>query len=202
MNFAISSDVTFDETMVCPSSRFERAGDHEVGEPLFDDEDEGAEGMDNPAPAPPAVPQGAASTMTHGPDTSSSWGPWDLPPRAVPFVPEEAPATVEGEATSAREAPRHIQRQHLPQQMISNIDERVTRSRQISHFAHSAFVADFEPRDFGHALTGSDWVNAMHEELENFERNRVWVLVSPPSECHPIGTKWVFKKNMEKMAML
>ena len=79
--------------------------------------------------------------------------------------------------------------------MIGSIDERVTRSRQISHFAHSAFVADFEPRDVGHALTDPDWVNAMHEELENFERNRVWVLVPPPPECHPIGTKWVFKNK-------
>jgi hypothetical protein len=25
----------------------------------------------------------------------------------------------------------------------------------------------------------------MHEELENF----VWVLVPPPPDCHPIGTK-------------
>ena len=35
----------------------------------------------------------------------------------------------------------------------------------------------------------------MHEQLENFERNRVWVLVPPPPECHPICTKWVFKNN-------
>ena len=35
----------------------------------------------------------------------------------------------------------------------------------------------------------------MHEELGNFERNQVWVLVPPPSNCHPIGTKWVFKNK-------
>jgi len=110
---------------------------------------------------------------------------------------EEAPATVEGEATSSREAPCHIQRRHPPQTMIGNIDQRVTwsRSYHISHFAHSAFVASFEPRDVGHALSDADWVNAMHEQLENFERNQVWVLVPPPPECHPIGTKWVFKNK-------
>ena len=27
----------------------------------------------------------------------------------------------------------------------------------------------------------------MHEELENFERDQVWVFVPPPSNCHPIG---------------
>jgi hypothetical protein len=24
------------------------------------------------------------------------------------------------------------------------------------------------------------WINVMHEELENFERNQVWTLVEPP----------------------
>ncbi|WVZ93797.1 hypothetical protein U9M48_039752 [Paspalum notatum var. saurae] len=37
----------------------------------------------------------------------------------------------------------------------------------------------------------------MHEELENFERNHVWDLVEPPPNCHPIGTKWVFKNKQE-----
>ena len=37
----------------------------------------------------------------------------------------------------------------------------------------------------------------MHEELENFERNQVWVLVPPPS-CHPISTKWVFKNKQSE----
>jgi hypothetical protein len=39
--------------------------------------------------------------------------------------------------------------------MIGKLHERVTRSRSqhISHFAHSAFVATFEPRDVGHALS-------------------------------------------------
>jgi hypothetical protein len=118
----------------------------------------------------------------------------------MPAAPEEAPAAVEGEATSLREAPRHIQRDHSPQTMIGDIDQRVTwsRSHQISHFAHSAFVASFEPRDIGHALSNVDWVNAMHEELENFERNQVWVLVPPPPECHPIGTKWVYKNKQSE----
>jgi hypothetical protein len=38
----------------------------------------------------------------------------------------------------------------------------------------------------------------MHEELENVERNQVWVLVSPPSNYDPIGTKWVFKNKQSE----
>jgi hypothetical protein len=35
----------------------------------------------------------------------------------------------------------------------------------------------------------------MHEELENFERNQVWELVEPPSNCKPIRTKWLWKNK-------
>jgi hypothetical protein len=52
----------------------------------------------------------------------------------------------------------------------------VEGSEQFS-FAHAAFVATFEPRDIGHTLSDHNWVNSMHEELENFERNQVWELV-------------------------
>ena len=81
--------------------------------------------------------------------------------------------------------------------MIGELDQRVTRSKSyhISHFTHSAFVASHEPKDIVTTLSDMDWVNGMHEELENFERNEVWVLVPPPPECHPSGTKWVFKNK-------
>ncbi len=56
------------------------------------------------------------------------------------------------------------------------------------------FVASFEPKYVTHVLTDESWINAMHEELENFERNKVWILVEPPSGHNIIGTKWVSKK--------
>jgi hypothetical protein len=114
----------------------------------------------------------------------------------MPAAPKEAPTAIEGHTTSLREAPQHIQRRHLSQTMIGDIDHQVTQSRShILHFAHSAFIASFEPRDIGHSLSNADWVSAMHEELENFERNQVWVLVPPPLDCHPIGIKWVYKNK-------
>ncbi|WVZ93276.1 hypothetical protein U9M48_039271 [Paspalum notatum var. saurae] len=69
-------------------------------------------------------------------------------------------------------------------------------------FSHSAYVASFEPRDVSHALSDPNWVNAMHVELENFERNHVWDLVEPPPNCRPIGTKWVFKNKQGEDGMV
>jgi hypothetical protein len=82
---------------------------------------------------------------------------------------------VEGEIISELGAPSHIQKAHPPQHILGNLNERVTHSSRSAHlscFSNTLFVALFEPRDVGHALSDSSWVNAMHE-LENFERNQV-----------------------------
>jgi hypothetical protein len=83
---------------------------------------------------------------------------------------------VKGEIVFEPGAPSHIQKAHPPQQIIGNLNERVThfsRSAHLSYFSNTLFVALFEPRDVGHTLSDSSWVNTMHEELENFERNQV-----------------------------
>jgi hypothetical protein len=106
-------------------------------------------------------------------------------------------AAAEEEVGSRREAPRRVQVDHPPSRIISNINERTTwsRSRNASNFTNYAFVATFEPKDIGHSLSDPNWVTAMHEELENFERNQVWDLVEPPPNCKPIVTKWVWKNK-------
>jgi hypothetical protein len=67
--------------------------------------------------------------------------------------------------------------------------------KNASHFADSAFVATFESKDIGHALSDPNSVNAMHEELEKFERNQLWELVEPPPNCKPNWTKWVWRNK-------
>nr|ABA98480.1 retrotransposon protein, putative, Ty1-copia subclass [Oryza sativa Japonica Group] len=56
--------------------------------------------------------------------------------------------------------------------------------------------------DVPHALTDESWIIAMHEELENFERNKVWTLVEPPSGLNIIGTKWVFKNKQNEDGLI
>ena len=112
---------------------------------FVEENEEDADWRDAEPTSSAAPVESAMTTSAHGPDPSSSttWGPHEPPAQPTPAAPEEALAAVEGEATSSREAPQHIQCRHPPQTMIGNIDQRVTRSKshQISHFAHSAFVA-------------------------------------------------------------
>jgi hypothetical protein len=72
---------------------------------------------------------------------------------------------------------------------------RSSRSAHLSCFTNTLFVALFKLRDVRHTLSNLSWVNAMYEELENFERNQVWTSVEPPRDVNVIGTKWVFKNK-------
>ena len=47
------------------------------------------------------------------------------------------------------------------------------RSRLASFCEHFSFVSHIEPNKIDEALRDVDWVNAMHEELNNFKRNQV-----------------------------
>jgi hypothetical protein len=78
------------------------------------------------------------------------------------------------------------------------MNERVTRSSRSAHlsfFTNTLFIALFEPRDVGYTVSDSSWVNVMHDELENFERNQVWTLVESHRDVNVIGTKCVFKNK-------
>jgi hypothetical protein len=96
-------------------------------------------------------------------------------------------------------------KRHPPQQIIGNLKERVTRSSRPAHiscFTNTLFIALYESQDVVHALSDMSWVNAMHEELENFQRNQVWTLVEHLSDVNVIGTKWVFKNKQGRMVRL
>jgi hypothetical protein len=183
-------EVTFNETQPCNSSVFDCAGDDEVGKKIFEDEEDDTEEDDGDDGEAPATHVPSTSTTT----TTVQDGPSPTPPTVQQ---DQVETVAEGEVVSRREAPRRIQVDHPPSRIIGDINVRTTQStsRNASHFAHSAFVATFEPKDIGHALSDPNWVNDMHEELENFERNQVWEVVEPPPNCQPIGTKWVWKNK-------
>ena len=92
-----------------------------------------------------------------------------------------------------------VQWDHPQELIIGDLHARVSTrsmSNSLAVIAHSLFVASFEPKDIGHVLSDPSWINAMHEELENFEHNQVWFLVDLPQNCHPTSTKWIFKNKL------
>jgi hypothetical protein len=60
------------------------------------------------------------------------------------------------------------------------------------------FVSCVEPQKVFEALEDLDWLEAMHDELNNFEHNKVWSLVERPKKHHNvIGTKWILKNKQD-----
>jgi hypothetical protein len=180
-------EVTFDETQPRSSLVFDCAGDDELGEEIFQ-EDEHEHGDDEDGGVAPAA-EHVPTTLTTIENRPS--------PTPTTTSPDQGEVAVEGEVASRREPPRRVQVDHPASRIIGDINKRTTQSRvrNNSHFAHAAFVATFEPKDIGHTLSDHNCVNLKHEELENFERNQVWELVEPPPGCKPIGTKWVWKNK-------
>ncbi|KAD4585787.1 hypothetical protein E3N88_23388 [Mikania micrantha] len=58
---------------------------------------------------------------------------------------------------------------------------------------HSAFVSQIEPKSVTEALREPAWVEAMQEELNQFQKLGVWHLVDLPKGEKKIGTRWVLK---------
>ncbi|WVZ90075.1 LOW QUALITY PROTEIN: hypothetical protein U9M48_036407 [Paspalum notatum var. saurae] len=184
--------------MPCTTPAFELSGDDEEGTPIFEDE----EGIDDIGDAGATAPAAAPTPSTTSSDEEG--GPLPMASSSLPRQQAQAeagPAEDAGEVTSEIVPSRQVQRNQPPHRIIRDLHQRVTRSsvNSLAFFSHSACVASSEPRDVSHALFDPNWVNTMHEELENFERNHVF---EPPPNCRPIGTKWVFKNKQGENGMV
>ena len=83
--------------------------------------------------------------------------------------------------------------------VVGSLRKGVSTRRKLANYCeHHAFVSCVEPQKVYEALEDPDWLNAMHEELNNFEHNKVWRLVPRPTGNHNvIGTKWIFKNRKD-----
>ena len=89
--------------------------------------------------------------------------------------------------------------EHTLDKILGDVRGKVSTRKQLAKFSsHHAFVFVIEPKKVFEALEDQDWLEAMHDELNNFERNKVWKLVPRPKDCkNVIGTKWVFKNKQD-----
>jgi hypothetical protein len=83
-----------------------------------------------------------------------------------------------------------LQQSH-PQDLIIGSPSReviIPSQRYASFIEHHSFVSCVEPTCIDEALQDPNWVNAMHEELNNFTQNQVWTLEKPPQDARIIRT--------------
>nr|XP_027088664.1 RNA polymerase II degradation factor 1-like [Coffea arabica] len=79
---------------------------------------------------------------------------------------------------------------HPKELIIGDPSEKVrTRSSSRQLIDNFALVSHFEPKNIVDALKDENWILAMEEELNQFKRNKVWILVVRPQDHPIIGTK-------------
>jgi hypothetical protein len=122
-----SCDVTFDETTPCPRGVVECAGDKEMEETIF--VDEGLQDVDGDEDEPLL-----SSTLSPEPVPTSTLEE-EAPQATTSSTTVVEVSQVEAEIVSEPGAPSHIQKAHPPQQIIDNLNERVTRSSRSTHLS-------------------------------------------------------------------
>ncbi|KAK1394100.1 hypothetical protein POM88_013156 [Heracleum sosnowskyi] len=97
-----------------------------------------------------------------------------------------------GASTSRHDLPpaRKWTASHTPDLIIGDPDAGVqTRSATQNECLYYNFLSKEEPKKVEDALKDVDWVTAMQEELNEFERNEVWKLVPRPKNRSIIAHK-------------
>nr|GEZ20145.1 retrovirus-related Pol polyprotein from transposon TNT 1-94 [Tanacetum cinerariifolium] len=96
-----------------------------------------------------------------------------------------------------------IQEDHPLNNIIGQLSRPVSTRLQLHEQAlfcyYDAFLTSMEPKTYKEALTQSCWIEAMQEELNEFERLEVCELVPRPDQVMVITLKWIYKVKLDEL---
>ncbi|GJS64093.1 retrovirus-related pol polyprotein from transposon TNT 1-94 [Tanacetum coccineum] len=96
-----------------------------------------------------------------------------------------------------------ILKDHPLENIISELARPVSTRLQLHEQAlfgyYDAFLTVVEPRTYKDDLTQACWIEAMQEELNEFEHLEVWELVPPPDKVMVITLKWIYKVKLDEL---
>ncbi|GJR89034.1 putative ribonuclease H-like domain-containing protein [Tanacetum coccineum] len=108
-----------------------------------------------------------------------------------------------GDPKSAVQTRSQVQKQSAPHALISHIQmQQRNNHKDQQHCLFAYFLSQEEPKKISEALTDESWVEAMQEELLQFQHQKVWILVDLPSGMKVIGTKWVFRNKRDQRGVV
>jgi len=105
------------------------------------------------------------------------------------------------ETKTSADLPREwrTSRYHPLDNIIGDIYKGVTTRYSLKDICNNiGFVSLIEPKNLKEAIIDEHWITIMQEELNQFERNKVWELVEKPDNHPVIETKWVFRNKLDE----
>nr|GEY32658.1 integrase, catalytic region, zinc finger, CCHC-type, peptidase aspartic, catalytic [Tanacetum cinerariifolium] len=84
-------------------------------------------------------------------------------------------------------------------QLSRPVSTRLQLHEQALFCNYDAFLTSVKPKTYKEALTQSCWIEAMQEELNEFERLEVWELVPRPDQVMVITLKWIYKVKLDEL---
>ncbi|GJY98403.1 retrovirus-related pol polyprotein from transposon TNT 1-94 [Tanacetum coccineum] len=92
---------------------------------------------------------------------------------------------------------------HPLDNIIGELERPVSTRLQLHEQAlfcyYDAFLISVEPKNYKDALTQACWIEAMQEELNEFECLEVWELVLRPDKVMVITLKWIYKVKLDEL---
>ncbi|GJU40613.1 retrovirus-related pol polyprotein from transposon TNT 1-94 [Tanacetum coccineum] len=129
----------------------------------------------------------------------------DDAPRAVDLadshvstsIDQDAPSTSIPSTQDQEHSPIIWTKDHPIANVIGDPSRSVSIRKQLENDAmwcyFDAFLTFVEPKNFKQAMTEPSWIDAMQEEIHEFERLEVWKLVLCPDKVMLIKLKWIYK---------
>ncbi|GKA65492.1 putative ribonuclease H-like domain-containing protein, partial [Tanacetum coccineum] len=98
-----------------------------------------------------------------------------------------------------------IDKDHPKDQIIGDFNSSIQTRRMTKisdKHAIVCYINKREPKRVIQALEDPSWIEAMQEELLQFQLQKVWTLVNLPNGKRAIGTKWVFRNKKDKRGIV
>ncbi|GJX92719.1 putative ribonuclease H-like domain-containing protein [Tanacetum coccineum] len=112
-------------------------------------------------------------------------------------------ALILGDPTSAVQTRSKVNTSSGAHAFVSYVQkQKRTNHKDFHHCLFACFLSQHEPKKISEALEDESWVDAMQEELLQFEIQKVWVLVDLPYGKKAIGTKWVYRNKKDERGVV
>nr|GEY51556.1 retrovirus-related Pol polyprotein from transposon TNT 1-94 [Tanacetum cinerariifolium] len=110
------------------------------------------------------------------------------PPEVIALIADVIPP-VQADSTDVKEDIHDIEVAHMGNDLLFDVPIPEVASAQSLSM----------PNTYKDALTQSCWIEAMQEELNEFERLEVWELVPRPNKVMVITLKWIYKVKLDEL---